>query len=487
MGSLGSTEKLGQFVAVYGYNNNEFPWKETVNRTVYHTTGIIVDHNNKKFVITTRTSLISCQNIIIYHGCTKNIRNIMKNELEIKFQSIEHNIIILVTKNCYEFDPNKSETLYSDNENMYEWSSVNLCDNLFPVPTVRSKYFSIRINIGFTLDKASFCVQIDNVKYLNSFVYDESYLPDDYLYKYSLENTDNCLKGINGAFIFNKKNKLVGMVTKSINNMLYVLPKKSMSKIFLDFIDYLDTPLEYHGLLSLPFKYQVNNNHVIIISNSNVRTSDGFIGVKKNDQVVSINDKNIFVKSKIAVIFDDDYQNNVPLHIYLKYAINKTPINMKILRRKKIVNLSIYGSNNISDDIPLTNQPFFSPIIYIPYVRLETIIICQLSHELMDICAYHSFFIRNDVINDYFESNNTVPKNIFLVIDCLDDVIAKKFSLPQLKINNVKTTLYCPVVTTINGNIISNLSDAMIAVEKKIKNMTLSLGMSYKNQYMISL
>ena len=59
MGALGSKEKLGQIGVIYGYNHNDFCWKSIDNRKVYCTTGLIINYNGLKYVITTRSKLIS--------------------------------------------------------------------------------------------------------------------------------------------------------------------------------------------------------------------------------------------------------------------------------------------------------------------------------------------------------------------------------------------------------------------------------------------
>lgn len=526
MGTFGSKEDLGQLVAIYGYHCNVFPWKDSTNRKVYHTTGLIVGHaGGRKYVITTRSSIVCCKNIVMYHSYFRNTEPVMRNDLEILFQSIEQNIIILGTKKCYELDLNQSEIIRGEYDAKNICPFHNLCENnsKYLIPTKRSQYYTFIMDMDLNSDTIKYCAHIYDVKYLESFVHDKTYLPENYMYKYILKNDDAKseaaikspkldLHGINGSVIFNKKRGLIGMITKTVNDFFFVLPKKTLVKIFNGFIDNLDHPLDYQGLLSLPIQYTITNNFALIVSDSTIDTTSGPVTLKANDKIVSLDENNIIINNAVnntinntinaldtdqdeAMIFDKDYGGNIPLSFYLKYNLDKkTPIKLGIIRRKKLMHFMVCGSICPSNDLPLTNQPFFFPDNFIPYVKLGPLIIVQLTHELLDIAACHAIFIKNNVLDDYLDGLRDDMKNVLIIIDCFDNVLSKKYSLPQLKIiDNSKQILNCPVVTAINNNVVvtnlSNLRDIINKIGKNIDHdheIILTAGFSYQDQYQIS-
>ena len=494
MGTIGSKkEDLGRFVAIYGFCHNEFAWKNIINKNVYHTTGLIIHHKSKTYVVTTRTGIISCKHIVMYHSYFKTNEPVMKNDLEILFQFIEQNIVILGTKKYHELDLSQSEIINGNFEPENVCIHHNMLDTIYPIPTRKSHYYAVRMDMNLDSDKISYCAHIENVKYLCSTIYDNSYLPESYLYKFILkENKTMDICGINGSIVFNKKRQLMGIITKSINDIFYVLPKKSLCKIFNDFLEYFGSPLEYHGLLSLPFKYSIINNELITVENATITTINGNAKLKKNDKIISIDGNKITVNTdQFATIFDKDYNANVPLNVYLKYNLNKVDTkNLAILRGGKIINFSIYGSICINSDLPFTNQPFYFPDTLIPYAKIGPLVIVQLTHELLDITTYYKIFLKNKIIDMYLENPINIPKkkNILLIIDCIDDVIAKKFSLPQFKISNNTQQLYCPLIIAVNNTRVSTLSDITNYMGNVIiDNITLTIGLSYKNQRKINL
>ena len=114
MGVIGSKEKLGQIAVIYGYSPNDFSWLQIDNRAIYQTSGLIITLNNKQYVLTTRSRLISCQNIIMYYCHFNDSEPIFRNNLQIIFQSIEYNIIILGTKGKNKLDFESSELISGD-------------------------------------------------------------------------------------------------------------------------------------------------------------------------------------------------------------------------------------------------------------------------------------------------------------------------------------------------------------------------------------
>jgi hypothetical protein len=483
MGVLGSKENLGQIVVIYGYNSNDFCWRQNDNKSIYHTSGLIISHNKKKYIITTRTKLIGCKNIVMYHCYFHGSEPIMRNNLQILFQSIEYNIIVLVSENHNVFDLSASEIISGNYDPKIICPSYNIINNIFVVPTKKSHYYTVRMDLDLESDTINYRVHIYDAKFVKSVIYDKTFVPENYLYDFILQNNESdqfqnneseqfqnnnqqnmkCsdLVGICGAVIFNKKYQLVGIVSKSENKHLYVLPKKALSKIIGDFLEYLDKPNGYYGSLSLPFTYDMskNNTNLIIASTCSVNTPSGKKLLKINDELISINDNQVIIKNGNILVFDSQYKENIPMDIYLKINITKDiPIKLVILRRKIFMNINVYGSNVKNQVLLLTNQSHFHPICSIPYIKISNIIVVQLTHELLDITMTNKIIIKNDIIDAFLENTLDKIDNKLLIIDCLDSVLTKKYGFPRI-FPNENQTLICPIVTMVNGKNVSVLED----------------------------
>ncbi|XWV24962.1 hypothetical protein QJ856_gp0817 [Tupanvirus deep ocean] len=509
MGVLGSKESLGQIVVIYGYNSNDFAWRNFDSRSVYHTTGLIIKHQNKKYIVTTRQRLISCKNIVMYYCYFRGTEPVMRNDLQILFQSIEYNIVILGTKDCDEFDLTMSEIIYGDHDPKNICPSYDITKSSFVVPTKRSHFHTVRMDMDLESNTINYQVHIYDVKFMKSFIYDSSYVPNNYMYKFTFKNeTEPKLYGICGAIIFNKKHQLVGMISMSEENELYVLPTKTLCKVVNDFVRFKDNPNQYKGIVSLPFNYALNNNHVEITdintfvldspsgtsfassSELSKRSSPSGTSKKifrKNDKLISVGNFDIEVDDGINV-YDKDFRENIPLEIFiaLNFDCDK-PLDITILRKKKIINMSLCSAST-RDCLPLTNRSYFYPINSIPYVNLNGIIFVQITHELLDITMYRNILLSNNLLGKYFADEND-NYNKILIIDCLNYEIAEKYKLPQLLLTSEKQKLECPFVTTINGKDVSNLIELqnIITSNTKDKKIIIRVGVSYTNQFDIIL
>jgi hypothetical protein len=496
MGTIGSKEDLGQIVVIYGNNTNDFTWREIELRSIYQTSGLIVDYHDKKYVITTRQRLISCKNIVMYHSyfCGKE-EPVMRNDLQIIFQSIELNIIVLVTKNCDELDLTMGEIISGHFNPKNICPSYDITQDVFVVPTKKSIYHTIRMEMDLVSETINYHVHIYDVKFIKSMIYDKSYVPDTYMYKFGFKNSDNVdsakpgsktdhkLIGICGAIIFNKKHQLVGTITKCESKYLYVLPLKALMKIFNDFLEYLNKPSEYIGSLSVPFNYQINKSNCEIIQNILVCTNNGNKFLKKDDIIISIAGNPIEIMNENIMIYDNIYKNRIPLDMFVRLNFNKqTPINMVVKRKKKLLNMNIFGvcQNEI---MTLTNVSHYHPINSIPYVNFNGIIIVQLTHELLDITMFNKKIILNSIISKYFDDGDD-NYNILLIIDCLDDTIAKKYNFPQFENTDEKQIIICPFITMVNEKIISSLPEFENIIQTNVK-IVLKVGPTHKDQRFI--
>lgn len=476
MGILGSKEQLGQIVTIFGHNANDFAWKESTNSTTYQTSGLIINCHDKKYVITTRSRLTGCKNIIMFHSYFDEKDTIMRNNLHILFQSIEYNIIILGTLGKNELDLALSELVSGGGNGvqLVDQSYKILVDKVPVMPTRRSHYYTIRFDVSLDSDKITYKTHIYDVKFIKSLIYNNTFLPENCMFEFNLLNTKHKLYGISGAVIFNKKKILVGMVTKTESNNLYILPTTVLKKIVSDFTEFMDKPLEYAGPLMLPFKLRTGKKMEAKIKELLQTDTE----LEKNDKLVSIDGKELIFNDDNIFVIDNDYKNPIPIDLYIRFNFKQnSTIPVTIMRKKKLISTNIQPIPLRNTIFPLTTQPDYNPLNPIPFVNIKNCIIVEFTHELLDIMAFNKIEIVNDVITDFFDNFINKPVKHFFIIDCLDKLAAKKYNLPQL-VPGKKHKVNCPVLISINNEKITNLSD----IEKipTYGTCILKIGASYK-------
>jgi hypothetical protein len=495
MGALGSKENLGQFVAIYGYDSDDFTWIDDKPRLVYHTTGIIINHQEKKYVITTREKMISCKNIVMYHSYFRGNEPVMRNDLYVIFHSIEFNIIILASVGRSELNLSDSEIITGHHEpNVICPSYNNTANKTCVVPTKRSNYSAVKMDMNLESETIDYIVNIYDVKFLSSLIFDDSYVPNNLLYEFTLKNTKDKKKekliGICGAAIFNKKRQLVGIISRSKGKIFHVLPRFALIKIFNDFIQYQNIPDQYEGLIHLPFDYYITKNKKIRVSDScTIKTIDSTLAnISKNDELITICDYDINIINNEAYISDDVYKEYMPLDIFVRLNYDKsTPIKIVFRHQKKLTNIDFYGIPS-SEAIALSNRSYFNPSSCIPHVNINGVIIVELTHELLDLTACNKIEIKNSIVDKYFEEISGQDNiNILIIIDCLDNKIVNKYNLPKILFGK-RQTLICPTVLKINNKKVLNLHEVQNEVQKCNLNDAITLKIvndNYKKEIVL--
>lgn len=523
MGILGSKEELKKVVSIYGFNSNEFSWLNTDDRNVYHTNGLIIENSNgKKYIITTRSKIISCKNIIMYYSYFDDKNTILRNNLHVLFQFIEYNIIILGTVDSSELDLSLSEVVMGDfDKNQiisgYKYQQLSQQSST-KIPTKRSKYYTVIINLDLNSKELGYDVNVFDVKFVKNMVYEDTYLPSNYLYKFKIADANNAnLCGICGAIIFNKKHKLIGMVSISKGNELYVLPCKAFERIIYDFYAFESDPSSYHGLLTLPFidkieikkvdsdstlpdstlslKAQVestlpDSTHKIIINTqSTIKTLNGNKKIKCNDEIIMINNKELVIDEDNVLILDTEYNYKLSLDLYLRLNMkNAASMSLTIKRKNKLINMQVLGESINKYIFPITNQPYFSPINTIPYINLKGIIIVELTHELLDICFAHNIILSNDLIDELLEHNDGSYQRNLIIIDCLTNKYIKLHNMPSLSSslfqNQKKYKHQVFIVNSVNGTSVSNLNELNAFQTESV--ITMNIGYSSKDMHFIT-
>ena len=407
-------------VSICGYNNNEFMWKEASdNDAVYQTTGIIIVWEGKRYIITIREYLISCRHIVMYRYAQD--QTVVKNMLQIYFQSLEYNILILGTEEVLDL-------------------SIDLKSTKLIAPTKRSGY-----NVTIVKMREDYYIDTYDVKFVKATIYNKSYLPDKYMYKFTISNCKD-LFGSCGAPILNKKNILIGMVMKSDNAKLLVLPTKAMQKVVDDFVSFIYRPFSYQNLLKLPITLQIKKSKVTVL--------------EEKALLISVDHNDISVVDDIIMIYDKDYNNQIPLDIYLNLTLKQDIAVILQIEKKKVQSeVSLFPVPYTFPYFPLSKQLNFEPCETIPYINLKGIIIVEMTHEVCDIMMRH-----RKTINNYIMENLEGNHPHLLIIDCLDPTLRKKYKLPNI-IPDKKQTLKCPVIVTIDERAVTTLADVNMSAQ----------------------
>lgn len=474
MGAIGSKEKLSQIVVIYGHNYQCFPWKNQTDRDIYHASGLIISVADKKYILTTRTNLIACKNLVMYHSYFNDAETILRNNLSIIFQSIEYNIMLLVTNGKTELDLNCSEVISGEIAENSICNSHDILNIGMNKPTTRSQYYMAIVDINLKNDAIQQNVEIYNAKFLKDIIYDKTFLPANYFYKYKLfTKDDDTIYGVYGAAIFNKKLKLMGIVTHQENGMIYVLPVKMIQKIVRDFVTFKQDPKTYIPFRRLPIDYKISNK-TSQFKITNVYDHDKKL-FKENDKIISIDGNPIkfleTAKKKlntIPIIHDIELNVEIPLDVYLNLNL-KANTNSKIIIDNKDGGIQEISVNNIPyvpNPFKFTAQPYFYPGNIIPYVNFRELIIVELTHELIHILFMHNIKIKNHIVDAYFADKKMDYGKYFLILDCLDQTLSQKLDLPYISFQK-KLTINCPTIISVNEKNFDNLDDFKNIPENK--------------------
>lgn len=453
MGIPGSKENLEQLVAIYGYNIKDFGWQDTNYRSMCYASGVIINCNEKKYILTTRDRFIYCQDIVMYHSYYRKEEPIMRHNLDIIYQSIEHNIIILVSKGCLELDLTKGELVNDQNIPKTLTNGYHILGDSFPVPTKKTNLYLIKSAINFEPD-IIFQTQIHDVQFIKSIVDEYKYLPRTLMYYFSLKIEPDIL---NGSVIINRRQHLIGIVSRSNDGYLYVIPMKIIRKIVNDFIYYENQPEKYSYPITLPFGYYVHDKTALIHKKYIVDTDNGKKHLKANDQIISVSKSDIIIKQNDINVYDSELKIPIPFDIYLNMNFKiGDMVNIIFERDGKKINLTIRTTAFIIFP-KISSSDIYFPNYTIPYININGLIIVELTHELMDLLVMKKIMVRNYLVDNLMheEANS---ESVLMIIDCLNSDLALTWNLPRLEAHT-KQKIHAPFVFAINGISVSSLAD----------------------------
>ena len=374
----------------------------------------------------------------------------------------------------------------------------------------KSKYYMVSTDtrnvIESNIPKIYFDCHTYQINFLKTVIYDKSYVDDICVYKFKNPDGPNSdvVGGIHGSIVISASNKLIGIICNIDKTNVYCVPIQIIKTMVDNVICQLDngTNLDngknfgHNFPLIIPFEYVVKNTGAIVADDCTLKVPGGQnFELRKNDRIISIDNREIIIKNQQALIIDESIDKTMPisLEIYLKINLKMNiPTDIKISRGKK---KCLLGGNVLGEYIgsiyekylPLTNQPAFFPNNIIPFVNIKNIVMVQLTKELIDIMARHNIEICNDILDKFFDGHQ-MNRQIIIIIDCLDIILANKHNLPC--INFIKRQkINCPIVTKINNIPIDSfqkLGDIVINVINE-QVIVLKLGLSLNKQTILTI
>ena len=449
------------------------------NDFVHQISCVIIENNGSKYVISARKKIIQCKKIELYY--CKFGQLIYKNDLQILFQSIETNIVILGTVGYDDLRLDLSELIKGNIDNidyMPFQSPTNIpsitIPNKFTMPKLKKKYYAGMIDVN-PVDEI---VSNNNYefKYKRSSIATNCYLPPIYMFEFELKKKKlimNDFKDLYGTFIFDHNQKPIGFITEITSEMYcIVLPIRHVYKIINNFFDGINVDHSTKSLCS-PISYTVRKTPKsanMIIDSVYIDTN---INLKSKDRIISIDNKEIIIKGNEALVFDDEYDDCLPFDVYLGLNLNSySMMNITIERKNKIISYDFPGVPIDTYRLSLTDQSEFYPTDPIPFINLGGLIIVQFTHELLDILAGNQIKLNSYVIDDFMASVDNKKINHLLILSNS----SKKKKTVSINMSSIGSynIIDCPILLKMNGTKVCTLVELNQLIKKR-NTLTISL------------
>lgn len=459
-----------------------YPWNRSsmssMKKMLTGTNGIVVNFGNEKYVIALRGYFPRCKKIDMYYFCYDNDTDkdmpyaIVKNKLEILFQSYEFGLMILGTYNCWELDISRSEPYYCDykiNTKDIIYFPIEIEKQIEVIPNKNSDYYLCR-HIGIPRNDYScrlfFHIETYDVKYVDNVTHGLGYDGHILYYRFTFcsDKKPNIMKIFGGSVIYDRDNKLIGICScyDSDNKLLVVFPLRIIKRVFHDFITYRYMQDKYHGFPVIPpFSYKIIQDgckkQVRIANNVIIRGNKKSI-LRKNDILLEVFKKPLIVRDKNIYVHDDESNEDLSINNYALINLeHDSPIYLKVIRRNKILEYKInsYPSIFYLHNFPLTNYPYFGNKQDAFYINIKGIIITDFTVELIMSLREDGYEPFNRYIdNEMYFDNCNLPR--LIIVHCRNRVLRNKYRLPDF---NKKGSIHLPPIYSFNGIEIFTLDD----------------------------
>jgi len=426
-----SFESQKSKVVVYGYCDSFFKWK-TPETHVYHFNALVINHENKLYVVANRELLVNCQSLIMYYSVFDSNNTILSNDLQVAFSLYEFNLAILVSKNCDCLDTSKSKIVHGStrNKELYGYPFHNL--KIPPNKNKNEKYVFSNVNIIKKKKTIIYDIAISQGKFFNTELIQINYTPECLYFIFKLGEIEGTI--IHGMSVFDHNNNLFGISMYADDYKIFVLPAIYIYKLFKDYFEFKDKQSEYQGLYTI----------------------DADISIESIPLKVFMKDENIYIHNSY---FNED------MPLYLHSLINPEEV-------ENCIKLQLFNDFTIT----LTSRSYFSTGQSIPYIDVKGIIITQFTLELVNTCHFIRYNITNDMIEKFDSNYKMTSENIkeykkkFIIIDCLNNKMRKKYNLSKLV---PKSKIYVPFVSAINDK---EISDIDTLKQMDIRKISLTSG-----------
>lgn len=437
---LGSHQALSQVVAIHGSNVSTIPWRNKVNRTKkYPVTGLIFNYRGKEYIVTRRKYVISCTVFTMYQCAFDDKHTIFSQKLSVLFASADFDVIVFGSENREYFDPAASYVIQGDTEckvPQYSFDLVASGDH-YQVPTKKTNYKVLNHMFDTSAPGMDYKHNLLDLKYMNYEFVSASNSPIQLMYVFMINSATNKSTnaksgikneyiGLYGAPVFDKHQKLYGIIVNISNHKIYVLPTKSLFKILFDFVDNKMYPEAYKGIADIPIYYDITSDKVIVSdvhkievkgNTTNPKPRPFVIGI--GDVLNKINDLDISVESNVALVQDPSLKCKVPIELYicLNYSVGEK-IKLEFDRNGLIYNVFITCVKAVpANGLEITSQPYYKPTTYIPFRVDDNKVYVTLTYEILELAKELSLINKNNSLREFSKASTFYDLEKDFVID----------------------------------------------------------------------
>jgi len=413
---------------IYGYNYNDFHWLDNDKGIFCQKIGTIIkdSKSKKEYVLTTRSSLMSCKDIMGYY-CV-NGKNVYRQNLTIIFQHIGYDMIILGSNKGY-FDHNMSELVSSDQYRLtkknYSYDILNM--KKYESPSKKEKYYIDTIYMEITDTTVNFDYHKIPMEYVNDDINNNKYLPS-YQFNFKHEKI-NQVEPLMGNLIYDIKGSIIGMI-HNIEDTINVTPIKYINNVLTKMFQNIGSKNQYFGINKFPLELYYDGMNVVVSKNTNIKIVNGSKNIKIGDGVISIDDKKVNDK----LMIEDNYLKHEVMIDH--YANLNNQMKIIVNRDGNNIELNIVGDMNenmlmVSDHPNYYGKQHDKNIINkcaIPYIIKNGLIIVRLTKESIDL-------IGNNGIN-ISEKHKKI--NRLIILGCDNEELTKKHNFGYFYCGTIK-------------------------------------------------
>lgn len=461
-------------VCICASDKTPFQWMDNNIKKTINTCGIIIKYNNTQYIIASRNKIIYMKKITCYFPMATSDGKIVicKTMLDILYQSIEYDIVILVTRGLDYFNTNDLSFIIGHTNDQIVINGFDV--NNIVYNTDFTNMLAVYVDISY--EKNIDITQTLELIIRSEFVeYIDGYIPRNHIICYH-----------NDLFVNNNNFGCQIIVDRDMNPHGFIVNDIEYNAINITAISMIHVELvmkclydellgynifDYNGIACLPFEYNYklysNNNELRITKQTLIRCGDKNKKLFINDIIISINNLPIIITDNKPSVYDNRLDKYVRIEIYISSTLTPhSELQLHIKRKNNNINLICYPIK--IKRFPLSSINNFRPDNIIPYLIINDLVIVSLSHELLAMFYYNLINIADHFINqsDTYINNCTV----LVVIDSIHDNYKDISKLPNFYqkecdiahgINTSPIIYDIPFIYSINNSRVFTLNEAI--------------------------